>query len=99
MAINRYNSDVRLRLDQQLGTAAAVRKLRAAIKSGTVPVSRVVIATGADRLDTLAGTIYGDARYWWVLAASSNIGWGLQIPPGTVINVVDLKDVDLAVVT
>lgn len=99
MATNRYSSDPRIRFDQQLGAASAVSKIRAGIQRGTVPISGTVIATGADRLDTLAGKIYGDARYWWVLAASSNIGWGLQIPPGTVINIVDLNDVDLAMVT
>jgi hypothetical protein len=36
---------------------------------------------------------YGDSRYWWVLAASSDIGWGLQIPPGTVIRIPDLTQV------
>ena len=53
-----------------------------------------IVATGADRLDTLAGTIYGDARYWWVLAAASDIGWCLQIPPGTLINIIDLRLVE-----
>jgi hypothetical protein len=55
-----------------------------------------VIATGDDRLDTLAGTLYGDARLWWVLAATSGIGWGMQIPPGTVVNVVKMSDVQKA---
>lgn len=37
------------------------------------------------RLDQLAGKFYGDGAYWWVIAAASGIGWGLQVPSGTVI--------------
>jgi nucleoid-associated protein YgaU len=89
----RYANDARIDLDQRLSTAEAVKEIRTAIRSGAVRVSRTVIATGADRLDTIADKVYGDARYWWVLAAASNIGWGLQIPPGTVVNVVELNDI------
>ena len=36
-----------------------------------------------ERLDVLAGKIYGDGGYWWIIAAASGIGWSLQVPPGT----------------
>lgn len=52
---------------------------------------------GAERLDTIAGDVYGDGRYWWVIAAASNIGWGLQVPAGTLLTVPDLAQV-LAIV-
>jgi nucleoid-associated protein YgaU len=91
--LNRYASNSRLSLGTQLGTAAAVFVVRTAIKQGTLPVIGSVVATGSDRLDTLAGSIYGDASLWWVLAAASSIGWGMQIPPGTVINVLKISDV------
>lgn len=94
MSTNRYINDSQIKAGQQLGTAAAVVNVRAAIKAGLIPIVRTVIATGADRLDTLAGNIYGDAKYWWVLAAASGIGWGLQVPPDTVISVPSLSDVD-----
>jgi nucleoid-associated protein YgaU len=89
----RYAKDPRLNLGGQLGTNTSLVYLRSAIKTGLIPIVGQVIATGDDRLDTLAGVIYGDARYWWVLAAASDIGWGMQIPPGTVIKVVDLATV------
>lgn len=91
---NRYDNDLRLNLGQQIGSASASRRIRDAIKDGTLSVVRTITITGSDRLDTLAGTVYGDSRYWWILAASSNIGWGLQIPPGTLVNVVDLDTVN-----
>jgi hypothetical protein len=38
-----------------------------------------------ERLDSLAGTVYGDASLWWIIASASGIGWGMQVPPGTLI--------------
>lgn len=94
MALSRYTSDPRLSLGQQLGTSESILALRRAIRNGTVPFVNKIIATGNDRLDAIAGSVYGDARYWWVLAVASGIGWGLQVPPGTVINVISLEDVN-----
>ena len=79
---------------QGLSVAQAAISLRRAIRAGLVVPNRMVTVTQADRLDTLSGEIYGDARYWWVLAVASNIGWGLQVPPGTVIFVIDLSTVE-----
>lgn len=94
MALSRYSGNSRLNLGQQLGTHNSVVDIRKAIKDGRVSIVGTVTATGDDRLDTLSGTIYGDARYWWVLAAASGIGWGLQVPPGTVISIVRLTDIE-----
>lgn len=89
MAFSRYARSPRLNLGVQFGTSTAIQNIRAAVKDGSLPTKSIVVR-GAERLDTLAGTIYGDSRYWWVLAAASNIGWGLQVPVGTVIKVPDL---------
>jgi len=94
MAVNsRYSNDDTINLGQQLGTAHSAKVLRFALKQGIISVRKTIIATGSDRLDSLAGALYGDSRYWWVLAAASDIGWGMQVPPGTVINVLDISDV------
>jgi nucleoid-associated protein YgaU len=46
-----------------------------------------MISKPGQRLDILAGKLYGDSSLWWVIAAASGIGWGLQIPGGTVLTV------------
>lgn len=92
MAFSRYTKTSILRMGEQYGTAFGVTIVRTAIKNGTLTTSEFIVHE-AQRLDTIAGSIYGDGRYWWVLAATSNIGWGLQIAPGTLLNVADLADV------
>ena len=90
MAFSRYTRSPRLNLGAQFGTSVAVETIRLAIKEERITCQQMVLR-GAERLDTLAGSIYGDSSYWWVLAAASNIGWGLQFPPGTIINIPDLS--------
>lgn len=92
MVTSRYGIDPRINLGQQLGTPESILLLKRAIKEGTVPIVSTFTLTGNERLDGLAGVVYGDAKYWWILAIASGIGWGLQVPPGTVINVVNLSD-------
>ena len=48
---------------------------------------KVHILESGERLDTLAGQHYENSSLWWVIAAASGIGWGLQVPPGTVIRI------------
>lgn len=94
MSFSRYQRD-KLQYDGKgLSAARGLERIRRAISNGSLPIVRVFTTTDADRLDTIAGSIYGDGRYWWVVAAASNIGWGLQVPPGTIINIVDLSDVE-----
>lgn len=90
----RYINSSRIALGSQLGTSTVVSILRNAIRSGAIQVVKQVVVTGNDRLDTIASAVYDDSKMWWVLAAASNVGWGLQVPPGTVVNVVDLSDVE-----
>lgn len=90
MAFSRYARSPRLDLGAQMGTSRAIETIRAAIKDGSLSYQQTTVR-GAERLDTLAGSVYGDGRYWWVLAAASDIGWALQVPPGTVINIPDLS--------
>lgn len=92
MAFSRYSRTPLLDLGAQYGTSFAIQVIRAAIKNGTLPV-RTITLRGAERLDTVSGTVYGDGRYWWILAAASNIGWSMQAPAGTIIKIPDLSSV------
>lgn len=92
MALSRHARTPVLGFGTQFGTGRAREAIQAAVRDGRVAVKPIVLR-GKERLDTIAGAYYGDGRYWWVLAASSNVGWGLQVPPGTTINIVDLGEI------
>jgi len=92
MTFSRYSRAPILNLGAQYGTSRAIAAVRAAVKSGQIG-TRELVLRGADRLDTLAGTLYGDGRYYWILAAASDIGWGLQVPAGTILRVPELGDI------
>lgn len=92
MTFSRYSRTPILDFGAQYGTARAHEAIRKAIASGQIKY-RVIVVRGAERLDTIAGATYGDGRYWWILAAASDIGWGLQVPVGTIIRVPQLDDV------
>jgi len=93
MAISRYQNAPLLSLGSQYGTSNVVSIIRRGVNSGFIPITTTVVLQGNQRLDHLAAIYYKDSRYWWILAAASDIGWGLQLPPGTVISVPDLQEV------
>ena len=68
------------------GTSYASTKIFNAVKDDLVGYETITLQEG-QRLDQIAGGIYGSSDYWWVIAAASGIGWGLQVPPGTIINI------------
>jgi nucleoid-associated protein YgaU len=83
--INRYGRTGILRNengDSLYATPEYIRAIRNGVNAGTIIVSEHT-AVMNDRLDKIAGRIWGDAALWWIIAAASGIGWGLQIPPGT----------------
>ncbi len=84
--MNRYRSDRRIRGGSVLATNQSINRIKTAVRDGRLKVKRYKMKEG-ERLDTLANRFLGDGRLWWVLAACSNIGWALQVPPGTLINV------------
>jgi hypothetical protein len=64
------------------GTSTAKSIVRRMIANGTV-TTRSEALQSDDRLDIIAQRVYDNASLWWVIAAASNIGWGLQVPAGT----------------
>ena len=93
MPFSRYTRTPRIYVGTQYGTGDAQAVIRDAIKKNLIGIKKQITLTAQQRLDVLSGIEYGDGRYWWVLAAASDIGWGMQVPPGTVINVPELRDV------
>jgi len=93
LSVSRYRNDTPIRGGKIKRTAVAVLKIRHAVQRGDIRTSIVTLKEG-ERLDQLAAKYYGDGRYWWILAAASNIGWWMQVPPETVIRVpIDLPSV------
>lgn len=91
MSFSRYRNSPKINFGSQYGTYKAMVAVRNAIAAGRLPITEVVTLTGNQRLDHLAAIYYNDARLWWVLAGASEIGWGLQVPPGTIITVPDIN--------
>ena len=84
MATSRYAFTPLIRAGKQYATSMTSVKIRRAIEAGTLEYNVHVTSEG-QRLDGLAGRFYGDGSLWWVLAAASGIGWGLQVPADTMI--------------
>ena len=82
----RYRDDDQVRSGTALGTAKTVARLRRARDLGRIPYREEVLK-GDQRLDHIAGKFLKDGRLWWVIAALSNIGWGMQVPAGTLIKI------------
>ena len=92
MSISRYTNVSRLRRGTMIGTSVIHTVIYNAVMSGKISSTEMVMKERG-RLDTLAGEVYNDSGYWWIIAAASGIGWGLQIPPGTVVKIPMLNDI------
>lgn len=92
MTIKRYQRTKVFGLNYRYGTSYAAPAIREGINSGSIRY-RELILSESERLDIIAGKEYGDGSLYWIIAAASNIGWGLQVPPGTRIVVPNLDDV------
>jgi nucleoid-associated protein YgaU len=85
MATSRYAFTERID-GTRVGTSTLSSRIYLAAQNGQIGYndSRLV---RQQRLDHVAHVTYGDSTLWWVIAAASGIGWGLQCPPGTVIRI------------
>jgi hypothetical protein len=92
MPFSRYSRTRVMGLGQRFGTSFYIPAIRNGILNGNIRFEEIILDEG-ERLDVLAGKFYGDGRYSWVLAAASDVGWTLQVPPGTRIRVPNLEDV------
>jgi hypothetical protein len=85
MSLGRYTFSKRI--DNNKGYSAAdTYRIYKACDNGQIAYTTMVLEQ-SQRLDHLAGIVYENSTLWWVIAAASGIGWGLQVPPGTVIRI------------
>ena len=78
----RYARAPKIRGGKAYGTYAVCRTIYKAYQVGAIDVN-VRTLVEDERLDIIAGEFYGDGTLWWIIAAASGIGWGLQVPAGT----------------
>ena len=83
--MNRYGRSSTIAGGQGLSTNQMIALVRKLKDRGDIPTRQHVMKEG-ERLDHLAAKTYGSSQLWWVIAVCSDIGWSLQVPPGTVVN-------------
>ena len=81
--MRRYKRDMRI-AGGLLQTAQSVTVLRRAKQFGLISMRKVILSQ-SQRLDHVAFKELGDPHAWWIIAALSDIGWGMQLAAGTVL--------------
>ena len=87
MNISRYSFSRKIEMPDGktiVGNSKYSSSIRKAVEAGFIKVKSVTLEEN-ERLDGIAAQVYNDSSYWWVIAAASGIGWGLQVPPGVVL--------------
>ena len=84
MPIGRYENVTKISGGRVYATSFGMNRIRRAVAARRIEVREHVLEE-RERLDIIAGREYGNGKLWWVIAAASGIGWGLQVPPGTLI--------------
>lgn len=92
MALRRYARTNILGANKQFGTSRAIQTIRSGIEVGTIRYTTQRVLDG-QRLDSIAGSVYNNGKLWWIIAAASDVGWGLQVPPETVIRIPNISDI------
>ena len=86
MGLSRYAFSRKIRANRYYGTSRANFKIYKAVKENII-AHEVIFLKQGQRLDHIAYAFYKDSSLWWVIAAASGIGWGLQVPAGTTLKV------------
>lgn len=91
--MRRYTSARVIKGGSALDSGTMSNTIAELVSSGQLRTTTIVLKQG-ERIDKIAGKYYGDSTLWWVIAAASGIGWGLQCPPGTVISIPDKSQLE-----
>ena len=95
MGMSRYVYSRKIKVGdvELLSSSLTSTKIFQAVNNGLINCQTKILEEG-ERLDTVASLVYGDAAYWWVIAAASGIGWSLQVTAGTYLQIpTDLNQV------
>lgn len=93
MGLKRYSRVPVLGLNKFYGTSVVSATIRNGIETGAIRFREDFLRDG-QRLDTIAGAEYGGrSDLYWVIAAASDIGWSLQVPPNTALKIPDIDDI------
>lgn len=84
MTLSRYAGNTKIEGGKKFSTSFGHTNIRKAAIEGRISINQYAVQEG-ERLDIIAGRVYGNSRLWWVISAASGIGWGLQVPPGTLL--------------
>lgn len=91
-SLRRYSKTKVIGLNYRYGTSELIPLIRKNMVLGNITYIEYILEEN-ERLDILAGKFYGDGSLYWILAAASDIGFALQVPPGTLIKVPNLEDI------
>ncbi len=86
MGFSRYTFTPTIMGRTRLATSKVSTRIFNGVINGTIPYTSQILKEG-QRLDHIAANAYGSADMWWIIAAASGIGWGLQCPAGTVLRI------------
>lgn len=92
MTLRRYERTLVFGLGESYGTSNTIVRLRNGIEQGALRTEQYTTKEN-ERLDIIAGQFYGDGRLWWIIAAVSQVGWGLQVPSNIRLTIPNLQDV------
>lgn len=84
--VSRYLNDTLIKGGKVVKTASATARIRRAFKEGRISTREITLKEH-ERLDQIAGRELENSTFWWMLAALSGIGWCMQVPPGTIIQI------------
>ena len=86
MALSRYTFLSNIKGGKLVASYSAMSKIFNAVETGRIECAVVVLEQN-QRIDQIAGSVYANSSYWWIISAASGIGWALQVPPGTVLRI------------
>jgi hypothetical protein len=90
--MNRYNRTPVINGGSSYGTSFLISTIRENVANGNIRIVNRIVLQERQRLDVIAGQVFGNSRDYWILCAVSGIGFSLQCPPGTVVLIPDLND-------